>query len=353
MPPRLDGAAAVAADWSSQRSTAPRIALAALLSALIALAAALALAGPLQLERLVGYGGAGAPAAARFAGAEDAGTATLPALVGVSSDAAGSAIDKATYASPALGAGGEFYVYLPPGYASTTARYPVLYLLHGNSQPATAFLQVGLQGELDRLIAAHEIRPLIAVMIQGGAGANNWRDQGRRGYESYVLEVQRMVDRMLPTIAERAGRAIAGDSMGGYGAMNITLGNPYRFGVVESWLGFFNGLGGELQSARPAISRLGLHAFLYGGAEDRIADPAENEPFAAELRAAGASAHGIVYPGEHSLETIEAHLGSMLRYAGLALGAGVARAQAQAHAQQARAAAAAHPGRAKGARAPA
>ena len=44
----------------------------------------------------------------------------------------------------------------------------MLYLLHGNEQPATAFLQLGLQGELDTLIARHEIPPLIAVMIQGG-----------------------------------------------------------------------------------------------------------------------------------------------------------------------------------------
>ncbi len=39
--------------------------------------------------------------------------------------------------------------------------------------------------------------------------------------------------------------------MGGYGAMNIALGNPYRFGTVESWLGFFNGLGGEVHADRP------------------------------------------------------------------------------------------------------
>ena len=44
--------------------------------------------------------------------------------------------------------------------------------------------------------------------------------------------------------------------MGGYGAMNVALSNPYRFGVVESWLGFFNGLEGNLRADRPVISRL-------------------------------------------------------------------------------------------------
>ena len=61
--------------------------------------------------------------------------------------------------------------------------------------------------------------------------------------------------------------------MGGYGAMNLALGNPRRFAVVESWLGFFNGLGGELKAAQPVIAREGLHAFVYGGDSDVIANP--------------------------------------------------------------------------------
>ena len=104
--------------------------------------------------------------------------------------------------------------------------------------------------------------------------------------------------------------------MGGYGAMNVALSNPVRFGTVESWLGFFNGLEPQLRADRPLLARLGLHAFIYGGASDTIADPSENAPFAAQLSAAGADAHSAVYPGGHSLETIEAHLAGMLAFAG-------------------------------------
>jgi enterochelin esterase-like enzyme len=242
----------------------------------------------------------------------------LPTLRLGREDAAGSRVAASSYPSVALGHRGSFLVYLPPGYkgASTSARYPVLYLLHGNDQPASTFLQMGLQGELDRLIARHTIPPLIAVMIQGGSGANNWRNIGSMHYESYVLEVQELVDRMLPTIPERGARAIAGDSMGGYGAMNLTLGNPYRFGVVESWLGFFNGLGGQLDLDRPVIAKLGLHAFIYGGASDDIANPSEDAPFAAALRGAGAEAKSAIYPGEHTVETLQAHLRRMLTFAG-------------------------------------
>jgi enterochelin esterase-like enzyme len=334
-PPRLEtvAAGAVGGSWEQQqRSLTRRLGLGALMSALAAVSMTLALKGPAGLERLVGYGSSSATVAPEFAAARASRDAQppLPTLATYSStDEAGSEIDVANYSSAALHGTGSFYVYLPAGYASTTRHYPVIYLLHGNSQPATAFLQIGLQGELDSLIAHHEVPPMIAVMIQGGPGSNNWRNHwGGRDYGNYVLEVQQLVDRMLPTIPARNARAIAGDSMGGYGAMNIALGNPYRFGVVESWLGFFNGLGGQLHADAPVISRLGLHAFLYGAESDHIANPAENQPFAAALRAEGARATSILYPGGHSLETVEAHLGSMLTFAGHTLATRIAPAPA-------------------------
>jgi enterochelin esterase-like enzyme len=312
-----------AQSWRPQRTIPRRLATGALLSGLAAACAALALTGPVRLLDIVGVRTQAhavatvAPSAQPDPGG--AAAALLPTLVAMSHDAAGSSIDGASYTSHALRGSGSFLVYLPPGYASTTRHYPVLYLLHGNNQPATAFLEIGLQGELDRLIARHAIPPLIAVMIEGGQGADNWRNIHGLNYESYVIEAQELVDRMLPTIAGRDGRAIAGDSMGGYGAMNVVLGHPDRFSVVESWLGFFNGLEGQLRADRPILSRIGLHAFMYGGESDDIADPSENAPFAAALRAAGVTAHSAVYPGGHSLEMIESHLGNMLVFAGHAL----------------------------------
>jgi hypothetical protein len=271
----------------------------------------------LSLASIAGTPTAVEPEAAAISSAPAA--ATLPTLEPVSRDGAGSSILEANYPSPAVHGIGSFLVYLPPGYASTTAHYPVFYMLTGNDQSNSAFLQIGLQSQLDQLIAQHEIPPVIAVMIQGGPGSNNWRNAGSLHYESYILEVQEMADRMLPTIPARGARAVMGDSMGAYGAMNVALANPYRFGVVESWLGFFNGLEGDLRTDHPVLERLGLHAFVYGGEQDHIANPDEDLPFAAALRSVGADAHGAIYPGEHNLATVEAHLTSMLLFAGHAL----------------------------------
>jgi enterochelin esterase-like enzyme len=329
LPPRLEPVAAgmggASEGWQRRRTIAPWLGTGALLSALLAACALLALGGPLRLERIIGLRAAdqasvGAGATADSETARAAAPSPPPVtLTPVSHDATGSSIDTASYESVALHGQGSFIAYLPADYASTTRRYPVLYLLHGNDQLASAFLQIGLQRELDRLIARHTIPPMIAVMIQGGRGANNWREYEGRNYEAYVLEAQQLVDSTLPTIADREARAIAGDSMGGYGAMNVALSHPDRFAAVESWLGFFNGLEPQLRADRPLLARMGLRAFVYGGSSDTIADPSEDAPFAAALRAAGARARGAVYPGGHSLETIEAHLGSMLAFAGHAL----------------------------------
>lgn len=331
IPPRLEyatspsSAAAPPLGWGSRQATTRRLGAGALLSAMAVLGVALVPSAPARMMDLLRLRVSGPQAAAARLGQPAPAAAQLapglpvPALAAARPDAAGSAIDAASYTSVALAGRGSFHVYLPPGYRSSTRRYPVLYLLHGNGESDTSFLQIGLQGMLDRLIAGHAVPPLIAVMIQGGPGTNNWRDHGSHRYESYVLEVQEMLDHALPTVADRAGRAIAGYSMGGYGAMNVALDHPDRFAAVESWLGFFAGLQGELEASRPVVSRLGLHAFLYGGAADLIADPTENAPFAAALRSVGADARSAVYPGGHSLETLHAHLAGMLLFAGRAL----------------------------------
>jgi enterochelin esterase-like enzyme len=336
-PPALAGAGANTPVVAPRRSTARRLLIAALLAALATVCSLLALKGSLTLAGLGIRPGQPVAPAVRARVPEQLAIA-LPTLVPVSEDAAGSSIDHASFAASSLAGDGSFYVYLPPGFASSTARYPVIYLLHGQDGHADAFLEIGIQGTLDHLIATHQIPPMIAVMVQDKSTMSNWRNIGRRHSATYVVEVQELVDRMLPTVPARYARAIAGSSMGGFGAMHVALANPYRFSVVESWLGYFNHLGGELKAAEPTIRRLGLHAFLYGAVADPVALPEEDPAFATALRSAGAQASSAVYAGGHSLEKIEEHLEHGLLFAGRSLlaaerrAAGEAAASAPAHA---------------------
>jgi enterochelin esterase-like enzyme len=308
LPPRPEPALpAVAAPvfGGPQRASARRPAMWTLVSVLAAMC--VALIRPAEVQRTH------PPIAAAVAHAVGAAPAVLalPKLVPLVKDSAGGSILKATYDSHALRGEGSFLVYLPPGYTATV-RYPVIYLLHGMKETDSSFLQLGLQGTLDDEITRHEAPAMIAVMVQGGSGPNRWL--GR--WEAFVLEVQEVVNRLLPTMIGREDQAVVGYSMGGYGAMHMALDDPTRFGVVESWEGYFNGLGDLVAKDRSTIATLGLHAFLYGGEQDHIADPAEDAPFAAALRADGADAHSAVYPGEHDFATLQAHIAGMLAYAG-------------------------------------
>ena len=138
-------------------------------------------------------------------------------------------------------------------------------------------------------------------------------------YNDYIGEVQRLTDRVLRTRPDRASRGIAGYSMGGFGAMNVALAQLRSYSVVESWEGFFNNLSGQLAADRPLLAHLPLHAFVYGGRSDTVAGTAQNAPWAAALRAAGADAQSAVYPGGHTFTPLEQHLKQMLTFAGRAL----------------------------------
>jgi enterochelin esterase-like enzyme len=73
------------------------------------------------------------------------------------------------YASPTLNQGRRrMMVYLPPGYETGKADYPVLYLLHGGGGDEDAWVTMGRANViLDNLIAQNRIKPVVVVMPNG------------------------------------------------------------------------------------------------------------------------------------------------------------------------------------------
>ncbi|HEX4034545.1 MAG TPA: alpha/beta hydrolase-fold protein [Solirubrobacteraceae bacterium] len=243
----------------------------------------------------------------------------LPVPVVLQRYAGGGEVAQLTFASTALRHRDRFLVYLPPHYATSAKRYPVIYLLHGDLQPANSFLRLGVPQTLGTLISSHAIKPVIAVMLQGGGAPADWENGWSGDYYNYVGEVQRLTDRVLRTVPNRSARAIAGYSMGGFGAMNVALTQLRNYSVVESWEGQFSSLAPKLAADRALLGRLPLEAFVWGGAQDRTVDSTLDAPWAAELRAAGAKARSAVYPGAHAFAPIEQHLPAMLSFAARAL----------------------------------
>ena len=125
-------------------------------------------------------------------------------------------------------------VYLPPGYAKSGLRYPVLYLLHGGGGDAADAVTFGhIRALMDTRIARHPRDAAIVVMPDGAIG--RWYDSMDRTFrnETYVIEnVVPYVDRHFRTIRARAGRAIDGVSNGGHGALLLAAKHPKLFGVA-------------------------------------------------------------------------------------------------------------------------
>src|SRR4051812_22849135 len=66
-------------------------------------------------------------------------------------DGSGGTLVTAAAPSAALHSTIDFEIYLPPGYADSTQRYPTLYLLHGRGDSMAAWTRE--RSDLDRLIA--------------------------------------------------------------------------------------------------------------------------------------------------------------------------------------------------------
>ena len=150
--------------------------------------------------------------------------------------AAGRITDFA-FDSPALGKAQSARIYRPGGVAPA-GGWPVLYLLHGLDGTAYDWEEAGgIGGTLDRMIGAGDIRPMLVVMPDA---ANSWyvdsADVGGPGdYAAMILtDLPKAIERAFPVGRDSAHRAIAGLSMGGFGALRLALTVPERFGAVAA-----------------------------------------------------------------------------------------------------------------------
>ncbi|MEV6411364.1 alpha/beta hydrolase-fold protein [Kribbella sp. NPDC051718] len=148
-------------------------------------------------------------------------------------------VTAASFRSSTLGEDIAYNVYLPAGYAASTARYPVLYLLHGRGDSMAAWTQ--MKGQLDAMIAAGDIPPTIAIMPDAPwssrasyyvDSAYKGKDPGRPVETALIHDLVPQVDATYRTITDRTGRAIAGYSMGGSGALRYSMVYPELFGAA-------------------------------------------------------------------------------------------------------------------------
>ena len=164
--------------------------------------------------------------------------------------------------SDALGVDKDVVIYLPRGYdAGAAKRWPVFYYLHGLGGNETNWVQ---HGKLDAAADALELAAIVVMpdgddgfyidspgkidydqCLKDGTGlfipAQEPHDTTcvrARSYETYIAkDLVGWVDAHYHTIARRDGRAIAGLSMGGFGAMELALRHPDEFAAAASHSG--------------------------------------------------------------------------------------------------------------------
>ena len=134
-------------------------------------------------------------------------------------------------------------VYLPPGYATGTRRYPVIY----QAPQGIGTWQDGMQltSVMDALITAGSIPPMILVFVRSSGGpfadsecANSV--DGREWLDRFMSsDLLRWSDDHLRTIATSAARATLGFSQGGYCAAALVANHPGIFTSAISFSGYF------------------------------------------------------------------------------------------------------------------
>ena len=148
----------------------------------------------------------------------------------------GRRIETIRFMSKLVGTTLPYRVILPRDYdRSRTTRYPVLYLLHGLSGHSRDWIT---RTNVADYVAQYR---MIVVTPEGNDGwyvdsAGVATDK----YETYILqELIPAVQQRYRTIEAGYGRAIAGLSMGGYGAFKFALKYPGQFAFAASMSGAF------------------------------------------------------------------------------------------------------------------
>ncbi|NLF32630.1 MAG: esterase family protein [Planctomycetes bacterium] len=200
-------------------------------------------------------------------------------------------------------------------------RLPVLVLLHGLSDDYTAWQRY-------TRLEKHAERRALIIAMPDGARSFYVNSPAAGAYEDCIVkDVLGTVERLFPAVGRREGRAIAGLSMGGFGAMLLGLKHPGRFAAISSHSGAF--VTPERLRERPMLEplvpalvrrendcRAAAKAVAEGrrrpairfdcGVDDGLLDA--NRAFHAHLDRVGLDHEYHEYPGAHTWDYWDRHI---------------------------------------------
>ncbi|MDQ1610564.1 MAG: putative tributyrin esterase [Pyrinomonadaceae bacterium] len=170
-------------------------------------------------------------------------------------------VESVKFESKLVGKPLPYHVVLPPLYdapESRAVRYPVIYLLHGLGGGAGDW--VSERAHLATHAAGYRF------IIVTPEGRDGWYTDSATiatdKFETYILaELIPDVERRYRALPAREARAVAGLSMGGYGALKFGVKHPQTFALAASLSGAFGAASWDadnpntLAFIKPSISR--------------------------------------------------------------------------------------------------
>lgn len=166
---------------------------------------------------------------------------------------------------------------LPPGFSAHPAKkYPALYFLHGLGGDQTFLVSSGAWNVIADGWERHSLGEFVVITPQAGRSFYINSKDGRARYEDFFIrEFIPQMEKRYHLSAARAGRAIAGVSMGGYGSLRFAFKYPQMFTAVAALMPAL------LEQLPRGAANAGMNGYL-GGAFGTPIDEAfwkANSPF--------------------------------------------------------------------------
>jgi enterochelin esterase-like enzyme len=205
-------------------------------------------------------------------------------------------------------------VYTPPGYGSSGAEYPVLYLQHGAGENENCWVWQGkVNFVADNLIAEGKTVPCVIVMNNGMVRPTE-KGTGR-GWDAFgdmlLYDCMPFIERKYRVRNDKWNRAMAGLSMGSMQTSKLTMSHPDKFGYIGLFSCFLRTLGASFEDCGYLKALDDLPQFEkefrllfrgWGDQDDFVQHILEDDQFLAS-KGASPEAFGIhkriVYRGAH------------------------------------------------------
>jgi S-formylglutathione hydrolase FrmB len=129
-----------------------------------------------------------------------------------------------------------YCMVLPPSFDQNPNRhFPVLYFLHGLGDNEQSFIHSGAWNLIEDMREKGELSDFLLATPNGGAGFYINSQDGKSRYEDFLLEeFFPFIEKRYRVAPGRTHRAIAGISMGGYGALHLAFSHPQLFSSVAA-----------------------------------------------------------------------------------------------------------------------